>query len=219
MNNKELKALLIKEFKLEFRHKYALNGILLYVVSTVFISYLSFKQIVNPTVWNALFWIIILFAAVNALSKSFMQDSRGLQLYYYTLATPQAIILSKIIYNALLMLGISLLGYACYSLFIGNIVQNQPLFLCSLSLGSIGLSSILTLISAIASKTNNNFSLMAVLSFPIMVPLLITLMKVSKDAIDGINISVSIKYIVTLGLLDLIVLTLSYLLFPYIWRD
>jgi len=216
---KEIKALLLKEIKLEFRHKYAFNGILLYVVATVFVSYLSFRQIVDPPAWNALFWIILLFASINAVSKSFIGESRGLMLYYYTLAGPKAILLAKIIYNSLLMVFISLICYACYSLFIGNIVQNQGLFISALVLGSIGISSVLTLISAIASKTNNNFSLMAVLSFPVLMPLLITLMKVSKMAVDGIALSVTIKYLVVLGLLDLIVLTLSYLLFPYLWRD
>ncbi len=216
---KELKALLAKEVKLEFRNKYAFNGILLYVASTVFVSYLSFQKIVDPPTWNALFWIILLFAAINTVSKSFIQESKGLLLYYYTLAGPQAIILSKIIYNALLLVFISFVCYACYSLFIGNIVQNQVLFMASLALGSIGISSVLTLVSAIAAKTNNNLSLMAVLSFPIMMPLLITLIKVSKYAVDGVSLSVTYKYLLVLSLLDLIVLTLSYLLFPYLWRD
>jgi heme exporter protein B len=219
MQLKELQALLTKEIKLELRHKYALNGIVLYVVSTVFVSYLSFKQLIDPATWNALFWIILLFASINAISKSFMQESKGILLYYYTLTDPQTFILSKIIYNALLMLFISLVCYACYSLFIGNIVQNQGLFIASFAIGSIGISSILTLISGIASKTNNNFSLIAVLSFPIMMPLLLTLMKVSKYAIDGISLSVTYKYLLVLGLLDVIVLTLSYILFPYLWKD
>ncbi len=219
MQIQELKALLIKEIKLEFRHKYALNGIVLYVISTVFVSYLSFKQIIDPATWNALFWIILLFASINAISKSFMQDSKGLLLYYYTLTDPQTFILSKIIYNALLMLFISLICYGCYSLFIGNLVLNQLLFISSFVIGSVGISSVLTLISGIASKTNNNFSLIAVLSFPIMMPLLLTLMKVSRYAVDGIALSVTYKYLLVLGLLDLIVLLLSYILFPYLWRD
>lgn len=60
---------------------------------------------------------------------------------------------------------------------------------------------------------------MAVLSFPIMVPLLITLIKVSKDAVDGLAFSVSYSYLLVLSLLDLIIVTLSYMLFPYIWKD
>ena len=121
---------------LELRMKYALNGILLYVISTVFVCYLSFRSVIQPTTWNSLFWIIMLFASINAVAKSFMQESRGRQLYMHTLASPQAIILSKIIYNVLLMISLSLICFLFYSLFIGNIVQNIPMFILCLLLGS-----------------------------------------------------------------------------------
>jgi hypothetical protein len=44
-------------------------------------------------VWNSLYWIIILFSAVNAVAKSFVQEHQGRQLYYYMIASPEAIIL------------------------------------------------------------------------------------------------------------------------------
>ena len=215
----QLKHLFIKEFSIELRQKYAINGILLYGVSTIFISYLSFKKILNPGVWNALFWIIMLFASVNAVSKSFMQESKGRLLYLYTIASPRAVILSKMLYNSFLIVLISFLCFLFYGLFIGNIVQDNVLFSIVLFLGSMGFSSILTLMSAIASKTNSNFSLMAILSFPVMVPLLMTLIKVSRNAIDGLDWSVSSNYLIVLALLNVIVGMLTYLLFPYLWKD
>lgn len=200
------------------RNKYALGGILLYVVSTVFVSYLSFKQIINPSTWNALFWIILLFASINGVAKSFIGESRGKLIYMYTLASPQAVILSKIIYNSFLLLLISGLCLFVYSVFIGNIIQDLPLFLITLLLGSFGFSSLLTMVSAIASKTNNNFTLMAILSFPIMMPLLMVLLKLSKNAIDGLEIW-DLNYISVLAFLNVIIIALSYLLFRYLWRD
>src|SRR5688500_15798690 len=104
----EVIGLIRKEIILEWRFRYALNGILLYVISTVFVCYLSFKQ-VNPASWNALFWIILLFASINAVTKSFIQENRGRQLYYYTIASPRAIILAKIIYNMFLVLLLSVI--------------------------------------------------------------------------------------------------------------
>lgn len=216
---KEIKHLIRKEILLEFRMKYALNGILLYVVSTVFVCYLSFHNIVHPATWNSLFWIIMLFASINAVAKSFIQESTKRQLYLYTLASPQAIILSKIIYNVVLMMLLSIICFVFYSLFIGNIVQDIPMFIIALLLGSCGFSSILTLMSAIASKTNNNLALMAILSFPVQIPLLMILIKLSKSAIDGLEHSVSYQYIILLLLMNVIVVALSYILFPYLWRD
>jgi heme exporter protein B len=196
-----------------------LNAILLYVVSTVFVCYLSFKTLVDVPTWNALFWIIILFTAVNATSKSFSTESRGRLLYYYTLASAQAIILSRIIYNALLMLVITLAGYFIYSLLIGNLVQDQPYFLLALVLGSSGFSSILTLVAAIAAKTRQNSTLMAILSFPVVIPMLIVLIRFSKNAVDGLDHSIQSPYIFALLSINLIVVALAYMLFPFLWRD
>lgn len=214
----QIKHLLIKELRLELRNKYALGGILLYVVSTVFVSYLSFKQIINVPTWNALFWIILLFASVNGVAKSFIGESRGRLLYLYTLVSPQAVILSKIIYNSLLLLVISGLCLLVYGLFVGYLVQDLPLFLLVLLLGSFGFSSLLTMVSAIASKTSNNFTLMAILSFPIMMPLLMVLLKLSKNAIDGLE-RWDLNYILVLMFINVIIVALSYLLFRYLWRD
>lgn len=215
---KQINYLIAKEIKLELRNKYALGGILLYVISTIFVSYLSFKQIVTPATWNALFWIILLFASLNAVAKSFVTETKGKLLYIYSLVSPQAVILSKIIYNSLLLVVLSALCLAVYCLFIGNRIQDMPLFLLTLTLGSFGFSSLLTMVSAIASKTGNNFTLMAILSFPIILPLLMVLIKLSKNALDGLE-KWDVHYLLILLCINVIIIALSYLLFRYLWRD
>jgi len=216
---KEITFLVRKELALEIRQKYAFGGLLLYVISTVFICYLSFKKIMDPPVYVALFWIIMLFAAVNAIAKSFLSDSRGLQLYYYSIVSPQAVILSKIIYNLFLMLLLALINLFFYVLFLGNIIQDMPMFILSLILGSFGFSSVMSMVSAIASKANHNVTLMAILSFPVLIPLIMTIIKFSKNAIDGLDVSVNYQYITILVALNVIVIALAYILFPYLWRN
>jgi len=218
---KEIKALFRKELTLEWRQRYALNGILLYVVGAVFICYLSFNLRagqIEPITWNALFWIIMLFSAVNAVAKSFMQERYGQVIYFYTLASPEGIILAKIIYNTLLMLLLAFLGYAFYSLVLGNPIQDHGLFIAVLVLGSLGFSGTLTMVSGIASKANNSATLMAVLGFPIVIPMLMMIIRVSKNAIDGLDRSVSTDSLLVLLAINAIVITLSYMLFPYLWR-
>ncbi len=214
-----VRTLFLKEFRLELRNRYALNGILLYVVSTVFVCYLSFKQVVSAPVWNALFWVIMLFAALNAVGRSFVQEGRGRMLYYYSVIGPQAFVLAKMLYNALLMAVIGVLAYVIYAWWIGDMVQDHGMFVLALVLGSVGFAGILTLMSAIAAKTDNNLSLMAILSFPVQLPFLLTLIKLSKNAVDGLEPSVSYPLIGILALLLVIIITLSLLLFPYLWRD
>jgi len=216
---KEIKYLVAKDIRLELKQRYAFNGILLYVVSTIFVCYLSFSKIIDAETWNALFWIIMLFAAVNAVSKSFVQESINRQLYYYTLASPQAIILSKVIYNSMLMGILSILCLTVFSALMGSFISNYPVFLIALLLGSLGFSAVLTMIAAIASRTNNNFALMAILSFPILLPFLLVLMHVSSSALSGGTLAENVRFIAAVFMLDVIVIALAFILFPYLWRD
>jgi heme exporter protein B len=218
--------LLKKEIILEWRSKYAFNGILLYIVSTVFVCYISFnlepgfkESSGYPIVWNILFWIIILFASVNAIAKSFLQESKSRLLYYYCIAHPQAIILSKTIYNALLMGLLSVLALLVYMLFFTNTVNDLLFYFIVVLLGSTSFSTVFTMISAIASKAGNNGTLMAILSFPVIIPVILLLIKVSKAAMDGIDRSLNYGTIGVLFAINAIVIATSLILFPFLWRD
>ncbi|KAB7732757.1 ABC transporter permease [Rudanella paleaurantiibacter] len=219
---RQIGALMRKEFVLEWRQRYALNGMLLYIVGAVFVCYLSFnarRGQLTPIVWNTVFWIILLFSAINAVAKSFVQERAGRLLYYYTVASPLQIIVSKILYNTVLMLVLAGLGFVTYAFVLGNPVQDIPLYLLSLVLGAVGFAGSLTLVAGIASKAENSATLMAILSFPVILPLLLMLLRISKSALDGLDRSLSSDEIITLLAIDAIVLVLSGLLFPFIWRS
>ena len=100
----------------------------------------------------------------------------------------------------------------------GNPIVNGPLFLVNILLGSVGLSVALTLVSAIASKAGGSQSLMAILGLPIILPMLLMIIKISKNAIDGLEWSSSMDELLTLMAINLMIGAVSYLLFPYLWR-
>lgn len=217
-----LANLLIKEFKLELRRKSVISGLLLYLFSTAFICYLTFslrQNLVTPLVWSALFWITILFTAVNTVAKSFIGEKRGLSIYEYSIASPVAIIVSKIAYNFILCSVLSLVGLLLFTLLLGNPMMDIPLFLLVIVAVSFGFAASLTLLSGIAAKANNSNILMAVLSFPIVISILLTAIKVTKNCIDGLDRSVSMDEIMILAAINCLVAATSYLLFPYIWRS
>lgn len=214
----QLFNLIKKEFVLEWRQRFALSGILLYVLATVFIVYTSFVR-VPDTAWNSTFWIIILFASVNAIAKSFIGESGNRTLYYYSLLNPYAVILSKMIYNTGLLLILCLLCYFSFSVIAGNPVKDQGLFFLILFLGGAGFSITFTFISAIAAKSKNNATLMAILSFPIIIPILMTLIKLSASALGMISDTAYTTDIIILIAIDMILVGMSLLLFPFLWRD
>lgn len=217
---KQVKYLIKKEMLLEWRSKYALNGVLLYVVSTVFVCYLTFVSVPNKLTWNALFWIIMLFASINAVAKSFLQESKGRHLYIYTLVSPAALIIAKTIYNSLLMIVLTLIALFFYSLvFPFNPETDLLMYLVATILGSLTFATLFTMVSAIASKAGNGGMLMAILSFPIVIPVLIVLIKLSKNAIDGLDRGVSLDDIGLMVVINILITAVSLLLFPYLWRD
>jgi len=216
---KEVRSLISKDIRLELKQKYVLNGILLYLLSTVFVTYLAFEEVISAETWNSLFWVILLFVGVNGISKSFIQESPARYIYYYTIVSPQAVVLAKILYNLFLMAILALLSFGLFLLLMGNKVIHMELFLLTLLLGSFGLSCILTMVAAIASRAGNNFSLMAILSFPIILPLLLMLMKVSRIALEQEGWVGSGAPLIILLTINVAVISLAYILFPYLWRN
>lgn len=219
MNTAALAALIRKEFILEFRQKTSLGGILVYVISTVFVSALCFSGNIHTHEWNALFWVILLFASVSISGKSFLKEGRGMGLFNYLYYSPRAFILSKVIFNMCLMLSVSLLTLLFYSWFIGHKIENMGLFVLTLVLASTGLAGVLSLMSAIAAKASSNFALMSILSFPVLMPLILVAIRLSKQAIDGLSLSVSYDFLMILTALNVLVIMLAILLFPYLWND
>lgn len=215
---KEIKLLFQKELILEWRSKFALSGVILYVFSTIFVSSLIIIHVEKFT-WNALFWIIMLFSAINAVSKSFLQDSKGRQMYISGLAGPASILLAKILYNCCLMIFLTLIAFTLYTIFFKMQAHDLWMYLITIVLGSITFSTLFTLISAIASKAGNGGVLMAILSFPIIIPALIVLSKLAKNAMDGLDYSANVDEIFTLIIINILAIVFSILLFPYLYRD
>jgi heme exporter protein B len=215
-----LKSLIKKELILEFRQKSTLGGVLVYVIGTVFVSALCFKGHLDKPTWNALFWVITLFTSVTISGKSFLKETGGQALFNFLHYSPQQFIFSKIITSMVFMLCLSFITFFFYAFFIKNEVQNLGLFLIVLILASTGLAGVLSLMSAIASKASGNFAMMSILSFPVLLPLILVVIRLSKQAVDGIEwAGVSFNFIVILSALNVLVIALSFLLFPYLWRD
>ena len=216
---KEVIELVLKDVRLNWRERYAIYSLLLYVLCTSYVAYLSFEGIINERSWIALFWIIVLFAAMNASLQSFKRELNYQALFFYTIARPRAIIMAKIIYNSGLLIFLNLVSYFIYSTFLGNPILDKISFVLCILLGSSALASLLTIIAAIASKTNNNGGIMAVLSMPLLFPLLINLIKTSEICIIENEFYLVDNQILFLFLLNIATVLLSYLLFPYLWRD
>lgn len=216
---KRIFALLGKDILLELRQKHTFYGILLYIASTIFVLYLSIDK-PDANVWNGLFWVIQLFICVNAVAKSFLQESRGRMLYFYSVTSPVEFIIAKILYNLVLMVLMSLLSLLLFFIFLNNPVDNSLRFTGIVVLGGASISIVFTLMSAIAAKAQQNAALIAILGFPVILPQLLLLMRLSKAAFAEVFREGAVLKLSGLIIgLDVLVIALAVILFPYLWKE
>ena len=207
-----------KDLLLEVRQQYTFYGVLLYVASTTFVLYLSMGE-PEGTVWKGLFWMMQLFICVNAVAKSFLQEGRGRLLYFYSIAGARDFILSKLLFNALLMLLMSLVSLVLFLLMLGDPLPNPFSFVMLSCLGGVSLSLVFTFLAAIAARAQQGAALMAILGFPLIIPQLLLLNKVSTIAFADVVQNSLGGMIGLLCALDAMTIVLAVILFPFLWKD
>ncbi|HLS70226.1 MAG TPA: heme exporter protein CcmB [Chitinophagaceae bacterium] len=219
MKNQPVILLIRKEVLLEFRQKQTLFGMILYMVSTVFSLYMMTGQ-PDVEIWNALFWIAQLFITVNTVAKSFLQEKPERLRYYYTLVSPVQFVLSKLIYSFFLSLGMTLISFAFFLLLLGNPLRDWLLFMFVALLGSLSLGLLFTFLSAIAAQARQNAAMMAILGFPIAIPMLIILSKMSQASMLGAAEQQGLgSMFLIMGFLAILIFALASILFPFLWQE
>jgi heme exporter protein B len=211
-------TLIKKDILLEFRQLYSFYGILLYVASTIFVLYLAMGQPENM-VWNGLFWMMQLFICVNAIAKTFLQEGRGRQLYFYSLCSPVIFILARMVFNAALMLLMNLISLLIFNLLLGSPIAHPFLFFGISCFGACSISLVFSFLAAIAARAQQNAALMAILGFPLIIPQLMLLMRLSTIAFTDVFQSGLLSIVLLLGCFDILIILLSVILFPFLWKD
>ena len=216
-SSRHIYTLIKKDLLLEVRQQYSFYGILLYIIATIFVLYMTIRE-PEPKVWNGLFWVIQLFICINAVAKSFLQETRGRMLYFYSIVNPRDFILAKLVFNSVLMLLMSFLSILLFSLFLGNPVQKFLPFIGLVLLGGWSLSLVFTFLSAIAAKAQQNAAIMAILGFPIIIPQLMLLMHLANTVFSD-KTGIAFSTLLLIVMLDVLVVMLAVILFPFLWKD
>ena len=218
---KNILTILYKDYRIELSQSHLFFSVVLYLLSSIYIIYLAFQPlgVSNIETWVSVFWVIILFGAITVVSKSFFQESYKRNYYYYYLFTPDELIFSKLIYNFIFLFFVSIFSFILFSFFIGNIIQSSAFFITLLVLGSLSISNCLTLVSAIGYQVKNNSIIISVLSFPVIIPILLILIKISKLSSSEFSFNLIQDDIYLLILLNIIMISITKVLFNFLWRN
>jgi heme exporter protein B len=211
-----------KDLRSELRTRYALNALLMFVITTISIILFAIgNEAPSVEILAGMLWIVIFFSAMSGMSRSFVsEEERGTVMTLHLIATPASVYFGKLVFNLILLLSMNIITVVLYLLVIPNfIVQSYSIFIVTLILGTLGLASAATIIAAIIAKSNTKGTLYPVLSFPILLPLLLTVISATKMAIEGMVFSAASGEFRILISYTVVITAVSYLLFDYVWKD
>jgi heme exporter protein B len=214
-----------KELRVEYRNKYVLGGLFLFSGSTVMLIYFSLLysqrlSALDSSLWSILFWLVVLFSAVNAVSNAFFRESEALLMQYHFMFSPLVYLWAKILYNTFFTLLLTILSSLIFFVVVSNPVVLVGSFVVTASLGAVSYAVLFTIMSAIAVKARSNNTMVAVLGFPILIPLMIFITKATAGALgDPSLIGQTNQNLLLLLSLNVIQIILAIVLFPYIWRE
>jgi heme exporter protein B len=216
-------ALIRKDVRSELRTRYALNALIMFVVTAVATILFALRSD-QPTssVLSGLYWVVVFFTAMSGLSRTFVsEEERGTTMTLQLVASPSTVYFAKLLFNTALTFSMTIAVTILYMTVFSNafVIKTFSIFLGTVILGSLGFASASTIIAAIVAKANTRGTLYPVLSFPILIVLLMTVMNATTKALDGEDLTTAFGDFQILIGYFLAMTGGSYLLFEYVWKD
>ncbi|MFT5516234.1 MAG: heme exporter protein B [Rhodothermales bacterium] len=215
-------AVLAKDAKLEFRTRYALNMLLMFVITALLVVTLAIRgEPTTPTMRSGLLWIVVLFSAAVGLGRAFVsEEEAGTSLILRLNVRGSMVFAGKLAFTYLLLLAVDLVAVLGFGFLVDLGAENVLLLAVVLALGSLGLAAATTLLSAIIARASNRGPLLPVLLFPLLFPLLMTIVPAAREALEGGggwegaygHLRVMVAFAGTM-------ITGAVLLFDYVWED
>ena len=214
-------AVFAKEWRGEFRTRYALNTLGLFAFTTLVVVSVSLGPLgvslaQGTAVLPVLLWIILLFSAAAGLPRAFVHEEETQTATALRLAaTPSALFCGKLLYGLTLTLALEVLVTPVYVAMTSLTVKSPGLLAAVLAAGGFGLAAGSTLVAAIIAQARAKGTLFSVLAFPVLLPLLLIAVELTRTAVAGDPADVAL---LQLFLYDASVTVAGFMLFPVVWN-
>jgi heme exporter protein B len=217
-------AVFYKDIRSELRTRYAINAILLFAVVTVFaVSFAMAKTggDMNTVLQASLLWVVIYFSSLSGLAQSFVKEEESKTAAALRLYGPSgSIFAGKLLFNLAILLVMNLITIPLFSIFLSLDIASFSLFIAIILIGSLAMVGTTTLVAAIISKASIKGALFAVLSFPLLLPVLMMAISGTRKALTpGITWAAARMELQVLLSYLVVMTVLGFLLFDSVWND
>jgi len=215
-------AVFKKDLRLELRSRYALSTLLLFVLAVTLVVLFGIGDApLTGEVETTLLWVVVLFAAALGLGRAFVyEEEQGTVLLLRLHTRPSMVYAGKLLFNTLLVGALTLVTAGAFWLMLDLEVGAPGLLLAVLALGALGLAGATTLLGALLARAGTGGgALLTVLLFPLLTPLLVSVVSASQKALAGVAFAAAREELLTLVGFAGVTITASVLLFDYVWEE
>jgi heme exporter protein B len=210
-----------KDLRSELRSRYGINALVMFAVTTLVVVSFAVGQFgLGEKLLSAFFWIVIFFSALAGLAQTFIKEEETKTVNTLKLvASPTGIYLGKLSFNIVLLFALEVVIVPLFFLLnrLGGV--NLLLFLGVLILATLALAAATTLIAAIVSKAAVKGALFAALSFPILLPLLVTAIQGTGLSFRGEGFMSGFSELKVLFSYLVVMVVASLMLFEHVWSE
>jgi len=211
-------AVLRKECRSEWRTRYGLNSALLFAAGTLTAVSFAVGRLGDRTdILAALFWVVLLFAALAALSHTFVREVEGRTMTLLRLvASPTAIALGKLLFNLLFLAVLEAVTVPLFLVLMGGPPLHWGRFLAVLSLGSLALAGAATLVGAVIAQTRGRGALFAAVSLPILLPVMAGAVSGTRGQWNDAGVGAELRLLAAYAAA---MLGAGLVLYDHLWED
>lgn len=216
-------AVFSNDARLELRTRVALGALAMFVAASLVLVRVALGRAApSEPVAAALLWVVVVFAAAVGLGRAFVaEEERGTTLLLQLHLRPSQVYAGKLAFNAALMLALNAVAAVGFRVLVPTPLGSPAVLGAALALGALGLAAATTLLSALIARARAAGPLLPVLAFPVVVPVLIPaveLTKLASGAATGVWAAARGDLVLLVAYAGLLV-SASFLLFDYVWRD
>jgi heme exporter protein B len=218
-------ALLRKELLVELRTLESVPGMSLFALSTFVVFHFALnRDSVEGDLAAGILWVTLLFAAILGVNRLFVADAEegGFDAFLLAPVERSAMFLAKALTLLAYLLVLELVAVPAFAvLLLGpSLWPALPGLLAALALGDIGVAVIGTLIAALAVRTRARDLLGPLLALPLLVPIVIGGSRASSPLlVEGHRVAPAARWLLTLGLYDLVFGLIAYAVFDFLLED
>ena len=221
---RQMGALIWKDVVIELRtrERIAAMGGFTILVGVLF-NYAIDPTVVEPqAIASALIWMTIVFGGMLGLGRTFhLEEEEGA--FEGILLSPiprDALYLGKVVANFILLTAVTILVFGVFTLFFGIQLGGHPLALAGVVLlGILGFVAIGTLFSAMSARTSMGESLLPILVFPLLIPVVIYGVTATSRLFQGLPVSEVDGNIRMLGAFAVVALVVGAGLFRFVVEE